>query len=65
MVFLKETKDINFIGNTEARDISLGDADVVVCDAFVGNVFKGYGGLWQEYSPYYQERNFWLQLCLN
>lgn len=44
---LKETKDINFIGNTEARDISLGDADVVVCDAFVGNVIlkvmEGFG----------------------
>ncbi len=35
---LENTKGINFIGNTEARDITLGEADVIVCDAFVGNV---------------------------
>jgi len=29
---------INFIGNIEARQIPEGDADIVVCDAFVGNV---------------------------
>jgi glycerol-3-phosphate acyltransferase PlsX len=28
---------LNFIGNVEARDIPHGAADVVVCDAFVGN----------------------------
>lgn len=30
--------DINFVGNIEARDISAGAADVVVCDGFVGNI---------------------------
>lgn len=35
---LKECKDINFIGSIEARNIPNGDADVIVCDAFVGNV---------------------------
>ena len=34
---LKSCPDINFIGSIEARDIPLGGADVVVCDAFVGN----------------------------
>lgn len=29
---------INFVGNVEARDITAGAADVLVCDAFVGNV---------------------------
>ena len=29
---------INFIGNVEGRDIYNGNADVVVCDGFVGNV---------------------------
>ncbi len=29
---------INFIGNVEGRDIYNGDADVIVCDGFVGNV---------------------------
>lgn len=43
---LKECSDINFIGNIEARDIPNGDADVIVCDAFVGNVIlKLYEGL--------------------
>ena len=35
---LKECKDINFTGSIEARDIPKGDADVIVCEAFVGNV---------------------------
>lgn len=35
---LKECKDINFIGSIEARDIPKGEADVIVCEAFVGNV---------------------------
>jgi len=43
---LKECEGINFIGNIEARDIPQGAADVVVCDAFVGNVIlKLYEGL--------------------
>ncbi|MFZ2490352.1 MAG: phosphate acyltransferase PlsX [Thermoanaerobaculia bacterium] len=29
---------INFIGNTEGRDIYNGNADVIVCDGFIGNV---------------------------
>ena len=35
---LKECEDINFIGSIEARDIPQGYADVIVCEAFVGNV---------------------------
>ena len=43
---LKECKDINFVGSIEARDIPKGDADVIVCEAFVGNVIlKLYEGL--------------------
>lgn len=30
--------DLNFIGNVEGRDLSLGVADVIVCDGFVGNI---------------------------
>jgi glycerol-3-phosphate acyltransferase PlsX len=33
-----KTLGINFIGNVEGRDIPAGEADVVVCDGFVGNV---------------------------
>ncbi|MCI5938256.1 MAG: phosphate acyltransferase PlsX [Eubacterium sp.] len=37
---LKECEDINFIGSVEARSIPSGEesADVLVCEAFVGNV---------------------------
>ncbi|MDF2819976.1 MAG: plsX [Clostridiales bacterium] len=35
---LLQQTNLNFTGNIEARDILYGDADVVVCDAFVGNV---------------------------
>lgn len=43
---LKQCKDINFIGSIEAREIPHGQADVVVCEAFVGNVIlKLYEGV--------------------
>lgn len=43
---LKECKDIHFIGSIEARDIPMGYADVIVCEAFVGNVIlKLYEGV--------------------
>lgn len=43
---LKECPGINFIGSIEARDIPAGYADVVVCEAFVGNVIlKLYEGV--------------------
>ena len=35
---LKECEDINFVGSIEAREIPHGGADVIVCEAFVGNV---------------------------
>ena len=35
---LADSKEINFIGNIEGRDLFLGQADVVVCDGFTGNV---------------------------
>lgn len=43
---LKDCSDINFIGSIEAREIPNGGADVIVCEAFVGNVIlKLYEGL--------------------
>ncbi|MEY8337368.1 phosphate acyltransferase PlsX [Lachnospiraceae bacterium 62-35] len=43
---LKECEDINFIGSIEAREIPHGGADVIVCEAFVGNVIlKLYEGV--------------------
>lgn len=45
---LKNCNDINFIGSIEAREIPNGGADVIVCEAFVGNVilklYEGLGG---------------------
>ena len=35
---LKETKDINFIGNVEASGVYGGACDVLVCDGFTGNI---------------------------
>ena len=43
---LKENRQINFVGSIEARDIPKGTADVIVCEAFVGNVIlKLYEGV--------------------
>ena len=45
---LKACKDINFVGSVEAREIPYGKVDVIVCEAFVGNVilklYEGVGG---------------------
>ena len=35
---LKDTKDLNFVGNIEGKDLYKGHIDVAVCDGFVGNV---------------------------
>ena len=36
---LSAAPDVNFIGNVEPQGIFRGEADVVVCDGFVGNLF--------------------------
>ena len=35
---MKDSKDFNFIGNIEGRDLFNDKADVIVCEGFVGNV---------------------------
>ena len=44
---LKNCPDINFVGSVEARDVPSGAVDIVVCEAFAGNVllktFEGVG----------------------
>ena len=43
---LKACKNINFIGSIEAREIPHGGADVIVCEAFAGNIIlKLYEGV--------------------
>lgn len=42
---LREAEDLNFIGSVEARDVPAGAADVIVTDAFSGNILmKMYEG---------------------
>ncbi len=35
---LLSQSDLNFVGNLEGRQIYLGEAEVIVCDGFVGNI---------------------------
>lgn len=35
---MKDSKDFNFVGNIESRDLYKSKADVIVCDGFTGNV---------------------------
>ena len=42
MTLFKKSK-LNFIGNVEGRDVLKGDADVIVCDGFVGNILLKFG----------------------
>ncbi|ADQ07297.1 fatty acid/phospholipid synthesis protein PlsX [Caldicellulosiruptor hydrothermalis 108] len=35
---LKSAKNINFVGNVEARSLPFSPPDIVVCDGFVGNI---------------------------
>ena len=40
---MKESDKLSFIGNIEGRDIFKDDADVMVCDGFVGNIILKFG----------------------
>ena len=46
---LRKAEDINFAGSVEARDIPYGKVDVIVCEAFAGNIilklFEGTGAV--------------------
>ncbi|MGA2822622.1 MAG: phosphate--acyl-ACP acyltransferase, partial [Bacteroidales bacterium] len=35
---MKDSKDYNFIGNVEGRELFRDNVDVIVCDGFVGNI---------------------------
>jgi glycerol-3-phosphate acyltransferase PlsX len=35
---MKESKDFNFIGNIEGRDLLKNKTDVIVCDGYTGNI---------------------------
>ena len=41
-VLMKNQKVYRFTGNVEAREIQMGDTDVIVCDGFTGNVILKY-----------------------
>jgi len=35
---MKDTRDYNFIGNVESRELFRDNVDVIVCDGFIGNI---------------------------
>ena len=35
---LRQSKNVNFVGNVEGRDLFRGGCDVAICDGFVGNI---------------------------
>src|ERR1035437_5418950 len=35
---MKDSKDYNFVGNVEGRELFRDNVDVIVCDGFVGNI---------------------------
>jgi phosphate acyltransferase len=62
---MKDSKDFNFIGNIEGRDLYTDFADVVVCDGFVGNVVLKQGEAFYDIlkqkgllDPYFERFNF-------
>ncbi|MDN5346601.1 MAG: phosphate acyltransferase [Clostridia bacterium] len=59
---LLRSTSLNFIGNVEGRDIAKGEADVFVCDGFVGNLLLKFGeGLGQAIFTWIQGKigNSW------
>jgi phosphate acyltransferase len=53
---LLEELPFNFIGNIEAKEMTLGRADVVVCDGFVGNNLLKFGeGISKLFSGFFKE----------
>ena len=59
---LLEQRDLNFIGNIEGHDIPHGNADVIVCEGFVGDVvikiLEGVGEAAMELARSAYERKF-------
>ena len=56
---------LNFIGNVEGREITLGKADVVVCDGFVGNNLLKFGeGISKLFTTFFKQesKTSWLSL---
>lgn len=62
--YLKESDNINFIGNIEGKDIPQGIADIIVTDGFVGNIalkmMEGVGDLLKQTGKYaFKEKLSW------
>ena len=51
---IKENKELNFVGNLEAKDLYVDKTDILICDGFVGNVFlKTYEGMARNIFTYF------------
>ena len=63
---LKNTPNLNFIGNVEGNQIFTGGADVIVCDGFVGNTLlktsEGMSKMVREFMTYEFKKTWWRQL---
>lgn len=51
---MKDSKDFNFTGNIESRDLFRNKADVIVCDGFTGNIILK---LIETFYPMMEKRN--------
>lgn len=65
--WLRESKDINFIGNVEAKEVPFGACDVLVCDGFTGNVLlksiEGMGKFFMKTLKGVFYENLFTKLC--
>jgi glycerol-3-phosphate acyltransferase PlsX len=61
---LLKNSQLNFIGNIEGRDILSGDADVIVCDGFIGNIVLKFAESVGSYLKY-QFKSFASKFFLN
>lgn len=63
---LFEGSSLNFIGNVEGRDILKGDANVVVCDGFVGNIILKFGesvpGFFKNRLKQFASKSIWMSM---
>ena len=51
----KESRQINFVGNLEAKELFQDKTDVLICDGFVGNVFlKSFEGISRDIFAYFK-----------
>ena len=65
--WLRQSKDINFVGNIESKEVPFGACDVLVCDGFTGNVLlksvEGMGKFFMKTLKGVFYENLFTKLC--